>query len=77
VSKSSSSKHGNDGIIFNFVKFLLKIYFEHDNWLLGFMPDIHIFKSISKTILDNFSLNEAILICMNNGDDFLLKSSGH
>lgn len=50
----------------NKIKGLFKVQLEDDDLLLGLMALVQVFKSPTKTVLDSFTLDKAILVLMDN-----------
>ena len=60
----------------NFIKSFLKVQFENQKLLSGFMTEVQILNSPGNTILNGSRFNEAILILMDDRLNNSLKSVG-
>ena len=58
----------------NLVKCLLKVQLNDDNFFLGIVTDVEIFKCPCNTVLDGSAFYKSILIFVDKGGDCLLKS---
>ena len=63
-------------LMLNFIKSFLKVQFENQKLLSGFMTEVQILNSPGNTILNGSRFNEAILILMDDRLNNSLKSVG-